>query len=219
MELPPWAPTAVPPILSLYLWLCFSGVMAGSPLETFNITTTEGIEVTLRCDLPSAEAKIVQVTWDRCNGEDIAYHVIDKGHVVEKFAQRVTLEEEYGIKILNAHRNDSGSYCCIFSTFPNGKMVGKIFLLVREPFEWTVFHYILTVLIPGILLLIFGGALIVFCRKKKSHQSQNIRNQQVSPPARQMALNRVPITRSAEEQQNNMEADYFNVLLYNNPTY
>ncbi|KAE8621198.1 hypothetical protein XENTR_v10004717 [Xenopus tropicalis] len=201
---------------------CFevaAGAVAGTPIQTSNITITEGNEASLRCDLPAAGTNIVQVTWDRCDGADIAYHITDKGHVVETFAHRVTLAEGYGIKIHSAYRNDSGPYCCTFATFPNGKMVGKIFLLVREPTEWNVFHYIVTGLIPGILLLLFGGAVTVFWRKKKSQQSQNISNQQIysQSPAGQMAPHQVPNT--SQERENNTETEYFNVLLFTKPTY
>ncbi|KAG8450070.1 hypothetical protein GDO86_002623 [Hymenochirus boettgeri] len=192
-------------------------IAVGQSVRTSNISATVGSDVSLNCDFLPTRAKITQVNWDTCTGGDIAFQVPGEGHVVKGLEAKFTLADRYGIKVLNVNENDTGTYCCTYNTFPDGKMSGKIFLIVTDHSNWTYASYVLGSLIVSGVLLLIGALAIIIHHKKKSNRIKNNPTQNASSqnPDSNRTPNQVHITPSAEEERATVE--YFNVILHQSP--
>ncbi|CAH2218865.1 T-cell immunoreceptor with Ig and ITIM domains [Pelobates cultripes] len=195
------------------------GTQAGLYITTQNVTATSGSDVTLTCELSSPDVKLTQVNWKLCNGSYIAFHVQDRGHVKEAFAERVVLAERYGVKIRNVSYSDTGQYCCIFNVFPHGAYQGEIFLEVTDKMDSQLKLYALSGL--GSVILAIIGCVGVFCYKRRSRRKRlnsSDQNEYVTNLAFPMVRTATMTTSQdavTEEDCNGME--YFNILLYRNP--
>uniref|UniRef100_A0A8C5QKC3 Ig-like domain-containing protein n=1 Tax=Leptobrachium leishanense TaxID=445787 RepID=A0A8C5QKC3_9ANUR len=205
-------PPAVP---ALYCCLIHvTGVLAGLHVKTHNVTATVGSDVTLRCELSSNVAKVIQVNWKLCDGPFISSHLLDKEHIAPEFARKVTLTDEYGITIRNVTYSDTNIYCCTFSIFPLGSLTGEIFLQVTE--RNTERSLFLWVALGALILPIIGIAIVISCKRKSRWQPNNSDQNDYTRPAFPMIEASVPATDRETEGGHN-EQEYFNILLYQQP--
>ncbi|XP_053560500.1 T-cell immunoreceptor with Ig and ITIM domains [Bombina bombina] len=197
--------------------LHMTGVLGDTFIRTHNITAAEGSDVTLRCELSLFHGKITQVNWMKCNHTYLAFYLNKSktaGQVAQGFLQKVTLEDKYGITILSVNSNDTGQYCCIYNTFPKGKMEGKIFLVVTATdFWWNSGLYIC--ILPAALLVI--GTVGFFCSKKKTRLKSV---KQSSSPSLARSADRIQqslATVTVTHEEDNDGPEYFNIWLYQKP--
>ncbi|XP_068122343.1 T-cell immunoreceptor with Ig and ITIM domains [Hyperolius riggenbachi] len=203
--------------LTLCYLLHLTGVSVSASVETHNITAASGSDVTLKCHLQVEGAKVTQVNWHFCNEEYIAIHVNDhdtRGTVKPKYAERVSLAEDYGIVISNVSAGDAGPYCCEFNIFPHGKFTGKIYLeVLANSATKTSGQYLWFLLAAGILVSAVLGTL---CYKRRSRSTPSTVRSNTLPGNPTSAL-------SSPSSPDNQDSDdetqeYFNVIINNRPT-
>ncbi|XP_075707130.1 T-cell immunoreceptor with Ig and ITIM domains [Rhinoderma darwinii] len=189
-------------------------------LRAQNITATDGSTVTLRCHLLIDDTKVIQVNWNFCNDEHIAFHVNDhdtEAIVLQAYADRVSRAKDYGITISEVNRNDTGLYCCIYNTFPHGRFTGKIYLHVLSKETWTPELHLWAGCGLGILLVfaVIGAGSLYYKKKKSCAGSSNInpKTSGAKPVGSNIPSAALILSTSEEEEA---DGEYFNIILYNN---
>ncbi|XP_040278820.1 T-cell immunoreceptor with Ig and ITIM domains [Bufo bufo] len=195
--------------------------ITGATRKTFvigqNITATVGSTVTLGCHLLIQDTKVIQVNWNFCNDVHIAFHVNQpdtEGMVLAEFSHRVSLAKDYGITVSGVNRNDSGHYCCVYNTFPQGSFTGKIYLQVISEDTWTPGYYLwIGCGLGGLLVIVVIGAGSFYYKKKKSRPSYSNVNLSGAKPSGSSTQNPAAVT-AASDIEENAANEYFNVILY-----
>ncbi|KAM4043988.1 T-cell immunoreceptor with Ig and ITIM domains isoform 2-T2 [Anomaloglossus baeobatrachus] len=195
--------------------LSITVAVAETFLRAQNITATDGSSVTLKCQLLVQDTTVVQVNWNFCNNVHIAYHVNyhdTVGMVQPEFSDRVSLATDYGIVISDVNRNDTGQYCCVFTTFPHGSYTGRIYLQVVSADTWTRGPYLWIGSGLGILLVV-----VVVGAKKKSNAFYTNTNAKTRRPNTVGANipNSALVIPTSEDIEREESNEYFNVILYN----
>ncbi|XP_067848415.1 T-cell immunoreceptor with Ig and ITIM domains-like [Heptranchias perlo] len=170
--------------VAVYL-LIVTGVQTRELKTNGNITIAKGDSAALHCEASGKDVKIVLVQWEKSsNNTKLAVYSSsqnDTSHNV--YNQRVTMKisgQHSTIIIKEALESDKGWYSCIFQTFPNGKLEGKIYLDVKDqatgsptfsgPAAYITFGVFVAVIAIGIIFI-----LLCYFHQRKSRV--NIPNQ------------------------------------------
>ncbi|XP_015196801.2 T-cell immunoreceptor with Ig and ITIM domains isoform X1 [Lepisosteus oculatus] len=228
-EAPPrWHPA------SLLLQACFvllSGALVEGDLMAANLTAAVGGPATLSCPLARQETKILQAEWNRCNAEKIlTFHQEFGVHTWEAYKGRISAADNTSFTLGEVTRNDSGEYCCILTTFPDGKLEGRTILQLGDRLKATDAPSPALLKTPYIAVPVLGGlvlfgviALVIYLQR----QNRPIRNPVhvavhtgSSPIVQQSFIGKGPQTAPSlpskasdePEEEEDTSEDYFNVL-------
>ncbi|XP_041089027.1 T-cell immunoreceptor with Ig and ITIM domains-like [Polyodon spathula] len=164
-------------VLSVY-FLLLSGSLALKAITPVNIVVAKGGVATLKCNLPQENSTsiITQSEWNRCNDKQVlVYHPEHGAAIPSEYTDRISDVRMDGFRIKETRENDTGEYCCIFTTFPSGKYEGKIVLELKDPLSHSTNWLIIYVVIGGASAVIVFGAVGLFIFRTR-RQSKRIRN-------------------------------------------
>ncbi|KAI5948555.1 T-cell immunoreceptor with Ig and ITIM domains [Manis javanica] len=112
-----------------------SGAVTGRIVTMGNISAEEGGSVTLQCQLSSTTAKVTQVNWEHQHRVLAVHHANLGWHIYPAFQERVAPGPDLGLTLQSLTVNDTGSYFCIYHTYPDGIYKGMVFLEVLQVAE------------------------------------------------------------------------------------
>lgn len=106
--------------------------MTGRIVTMGNISAEVGGSVTLQCQLSSTTAKVTQVNWEHQQRVLAVHHANLGWHIYPAFQERAAPGPDLGLTLQSLTVNDTGSYFCIYHTYPDGIYKGMVFLEVLQ---------------------------------------------------------------------------------------
>ncbi|XP_033864398.2 T-cell immunoreceptor with Ig and ITIM domains-like [Acipenser ruthenus] len=163
-------------VLMIY-FLLLSGSLALKVITPGNIAVAKGGVATLKCNLSIEKStSITQSEWNRCNDKKVlVYHPEHGATITYEYIDRISDVRMDEFRIKETRENDTGEYCCIFTTFPSGKYEGKIVLELKDPPSHSTNWLIIYVVIGGASAVLVFGAVGLFIFQTR-RRSQRIRN-------------------------------------------
>ncbi|XP_066555176.1 T-cell immunoreceptor with Ig and ITIM domains isoform X2 [Amia ocellicauda] len=213
---------------SCLLFFVFSVMRTEEVVTSENITTVMGGAAILRCHLAGTEAKITQFEWRRCDGKPVfVSNVIHGVHIMEEYKGRVSLDGNTTITLQGLTGNDTGEYCCIFTTFPMGRLEGKVFVTVlraqpQDPLLGSADWLTIYIAVGALCLAILCGiiCLIIYQQKRRIRNPVHVAVHSGSLSAIQPSfIGKRPQPSSDPghtghgESEDDPSEDYFNILV------
>ncbi|XP_017507888.2 T-cell immunoreceptor with Ig and ITIM domains isoform X2 [Manis javanica] len=209
-----------------------SGAVTGRIVTMGNISAEEGGSVTLQCQLSSTTAKVTQVNWEHQHRVLAVHHANLGWHIYPAFQERVAPGPDLGLTLQSLTVNDTGSYFCIYHTYPDGIYKGMVFLEVLQVAEHSSGFRIpwLGAMVTVLVVVCTVVIIVVTLARKKSlriHSMESGLGRMASeqeewcpglppPPASDVQEEDVPAGLCGEQTDDDYAEphDYFNVLSY-----
>ncbi|KAK2490907.1 hypothetical protein MC885_005654 [Smutsia gigantea] len=209
-----------------------TGAVTGRIVTMGNISAEEGGSVTLQCSLSSTTAKVTQVNWEQQDRVLAVHHANLGWHIYPAFQERVAPGPDLGLTLQLLTMNDTGSYFCMYHTYPDGIYKGTIFLEVLQVAEHSsgLWMPLLGAVVTVLVVVCTAVIIVVTLARKKSlsiHSMESGLGRMASeqeeqspgfppPPGSCVQAEAVPDGLCGEQRDDDYAEphDYFNVLSY-----
>ncbi|XP_051870719.1 T-cell immunoreceptor with Ig and ITIM domains-like [Pristis pectinata] len=152
--------------------LIVSGIQTKELETSESVTAMEGSSAVLQCASSNEGLQLVLVEWEKSINKTklVVYHVSTNKTTL--YGERIGLEvkgQRSTITIKGVLTSDKGWYFCILHTYPAGKLMGKIYLDVKDKeTSSNMTAYIITGVVLAVIAIGILFLLLCYVHQRKS---------------------------------------------------